>query len=104
VTYLQKKILTLYVQGSSHYVGFLDNLIRNSCVGFDPEDLRKISGTLTSLAQEKQRALKASKCKKKTKGTLGSVGKASKRVELSAFGDYDDDVGVDDTNDDFDFM
>lgn len=68
----------------------------------DAEDLRKLSNTLSLMATEKNKASKAKTKKKGGKITI-ATGKASKKTDLSAFGDYDeDDEYIDDSN--YDFM
>ena len=68
----------------------------------DAEDLRKLSSTLSLMATEKTKASKA-KSKKKGGKVAIATGKASKKTDLSAFGDYDEEEEyVDDSN--YDFM
>lgn len=64
--------------------------------------MRKLSNTLSLMATEKNKASKAKTKKKGGKITI-ATGKASKKTDLSAFGDYDeDDEYIDDSN--YDFM
>merc|ERR1712013_398331 len=72
----------------SDYGFFLETLVRDSCAGREPEDIKKISNTLTLLANEKQKLNKADKNKAAAtkKNTLAS----GKGVGKMANDDYDD--------------
>ena len=56
---------------SPHYVTFVETLARELCLGVDPEDIKKISSSLTAVANEKTKLVKPAKKKgKKGKATL----------------------------------
>ncbi|KAI0237355.1 Eukaryotic translation initiation factor 3 subunit J-A [Lamellibrachia satsuma] len=56
---------------SAHYLGFLETLFTDLSLNLNPEDMKKLSGTLTALSNEKTKALKTTKGKKaKHKGKL----------------------------------
>jgi len=73
------------------YTVFLESLVRDCCAGMDPDDIKRVSTTLTVLASEKLKASKGGKAKKKaTKKTL--VGASSKaKDDYSNYGDQYDD-------------
>lgn len=87
-TAISKKILES--QTSSHYIGFLDSLFRSVSAGLEPEDIRRLSATLSTLAQEKQKLQSKSKPKKKG-AKLAGLGKASKKFGDIGGGDEFDD-------------
>ena len=60
----------------------------------EPEDIRRLSATLSTLAQEKQKMLSKSKTKKKG-AKLGGLGKASKKFVGDMGGDEYDDFADD---------
>jgi len=72
---------------------FLETLVRDCCAGREPEDIKKISNTLTLLANEKQKLNKADKNKGKkkaaatTKKTLAS-GKGVSKADDDYYDDY----------------
>ena len=69
----------------------------------DSEDLRKLSNTLSLMATERSKATRTTKTKKKGGGKVTiATGKASKKADLSAFGEYDEQEDYDD--DSYDFM
>jgi len=72
---------------SPHYVSFIELLARDLCLGVDPEEIKKIANSLTTVANEKIKLTKPAKKKnKKGKATM-SVGKDN---TLDAFQDHDD--------------
>jgi len=76
------------------YVAFIESLTRELCVPFRDVDLRKVSSTLTALANEKQKQQReAAKPKKKAvKPSLAKeVAKTSSKVVDDYAGTYDDD-------------
>lgn len=82
----------------SDYNFFLETLIRDTCAGREPEDIKKISNTLTLLANEKQK-LNKEKNKGKKKGA------ATKKNTLAAgkgVGKADDDYYDDYYNNEYD--
>jgi len=72
---------------------FLETLVRDCCAGREPEDIKKISNTLTLLANEKQKLNKADKNKGKKKAaatnkkTLAS-GKGVSKADDDYYDDY----------------
>lgn len=76
----------------SDYGFFLETLVRDSCAGREPEDIKKISNTLTLLANEKQKLNKAdkNKGKKKAAATKKNTLASGKGVGKMANDDYDD--------------
>jgi len=81
-------------ESKKDYPLFLENMFRELCTGIEPDDIKKISSALTSLATEKQKAVKAAKGGTKKKGKTLKVGKASKNDDFdnydNAYDDYDD--------------
>jgi len=73
------------------YVGFLESTFRDLCASLDPEDIKRVSSSLTTLSNEKLKASKAV-TKKKKKGVAIKAGKSN-------IGVYDDDVVVDEYDD-----
>merc|ERR1712168_1700618 len=77
----------------SDFAFFLETLVRDCCAGREPEVIKKISNTLTVLANEKQKLNKADKNKGKkkaaatTKKTLAS-GKAVQKADDDYYDDY----------------
>jgi len=78
---------------------FLETLVRDCCAGREPEEIKKISNTLTLLANEKQKLSKADKNKgkkkaaatgKKTLATGKGVGKADDDYYDDFYNEYDD--------------
>jgi len=78
---------------------FLETLVRDCCAGREPEEIKKISNTLTLLANEKQKLSKADKNKgkkkaavagKKTLATGKGVGKADDDYYDDYYNEYDD--------------
>jgi len=86
-----EKLSTL--EYKSDFAFFLETLVRDCCAGREPEDIKKISNTLTVLANEKQKLNKADKNKGKkkaaatTKKTLAS-GKAVQKADDDYYDDY----------------
>jgi len=76
----------------SDYGFFLETLVRDSCAGREPEDIKKISNTLTLLANEKQKLNKAdkNKGKKKAAATKKNTLASGKGVGKMGNDDYDD--------------
>jgi len=56
------------VERSPYYVPFLENMFRELCVTLEPDDIKRISGNLNALFNEKVKAQKIAKPKKKGKG------------------------------------
>lgn len=78
-------------ESNKDYPNFLENLFRDCCAGLEPDDVKRISSTLTAVAMEKQKALKSQnqKGKKKTAGkTLAKAGKASNKDDFDTYDDY----------------
>lgn len=72
---------------------FLENLVRELCLPMKDVDVRKISSTLTALANEKQRQQReAAKPKKKgkEKPTLQGNQKTAGRPDTAAYDNFDD--------------
>ncbi|OZJ06817.1 hypothetical protein BZG36_00120 [Bifiguratus adelaidae] len=82
-------------QKSREYTNFVDALVRDISVPLRDVDVRKVSSTLSALANEKQRAAReALKPKKKgaSKPSLaGGASKSSAREETASFSRLDDD-------------
>ncbi|XP_057305538.1 eukaryotic translation initiation factor 3 subunit J-like isoform X2 [Hydractinia symbiolongicarpus] len=79
-------------ENKSEYTTFLENLFRDCCAGVNAEDIKRISNTLTVLANEKQKLSKGGKAGKKKaagKKTL-STGKAV-RNDMDFEDDYYDE-------------
>ncbi|XP_046897761.1 eukaryotic translation initiation factor 3 subunit J-B [Hypomesus transpacificus] len=76
---------------SVHYSNFLDSLFRELCISLEVEDLKKISGSLTALLNEKQKQEKQNKQgKKKKKGVVPAGGMKSKmKDDLADYGDFE---------------
>jgi len=86
---LVKRLSSL--ESSKDYPLFLENTFRELCAGVEPEDIKKISSALTSVATAKQKAAKAAKGPGKKKGqTLAKAGKASKSDAYETYDDYND--------------
>jgi len=92
-----EKLSTLEYKTDFTY--FLETLVRDCCAGREPEDIKKISNTLTLLANEKQKLSKADKNKgkkkaaatgKKTLATGKGVGKADDDYYDDYYNEYDD--------------
>jgi len=92
-----EKLSTLEYKTDFNY--FLETLVRDCCAGREPEDIKKISNTLTLLANEKQKLSKADKNKgkkkaaatgKKTLATGKGVGKADDDYYDDYYNEYDD--------------
>ncbi|KAG8183028.1 hypothetical protein JTE90_015659 [Oedothorax gibbosus] len=65
-----KKALVEKIQQSEespHFVSFLEDLFRDICLNVSPEDIKKVTSSLTALANEKTKVLKAKAGKKKSK-------------------------------------
>lgn len=73
---------------SPFYVQCLEDIILQSCTSLDPEDLRKLSTTLSALATEKQKAAKTATKAKSKKGKSIAVGKSARRMDLDQYDDY----------------
>jgi translation initiation factor 3 subunit J len=94
-----QKLTTLEYKTDFSY--FLETLVRDSCAGREPEDIKKISNTLTLLANEKQKLNKdKNKGKKKAGATKKNTLAAGKGVAKAGY----DDFGYDDYDDYGDFM
>lgn len=73
------------------YNYFLETLVRDSCAGREPEDIKKISNMLTLLANEKQKLNKdKNKGKKKAGATKKNTLAAGKGVGKAGDDYYDD--------------
>lgn len=92
-----KKLSALEYKTDFNY--FLETLVRDSCAGREPEDIKKISNTLTLLANEKQKLnkdknkgkKKAGATKKNTLATGKGVGKAGDDYyDDEYYAEYDD--------------
>lgn len=83
---------------NTDYLFFLETLVRDCCAGLDADDIKKITSTLNSLVNEKQKLAKVGKGKKKTAG-------ASKKTLATGKG-VKDDMDFDDSyyNEFDDFM
>lgn len=93
------KLTTLEYKTDYNY--FLETLVRDSCAGREPEDIKKISNTLTLLANEKQKLNKdKNKGKKKAGATKKNTLATGKGVGKAGYDDYDD-YGYDDDFGDF---
>jgi len=68
---------------NTDYLFFLETLVRDCCAGLDADDIKKITSTLNSLVNEKQKLAKVGKGKKKTAG-------ASKKTLATGKGVKDD--------------
>ncbi|KAJ1658914.1 Translation initiation factor 3 subunit J component [Dispira simplex] len=74
-----------------HYPGFVDILVRELCVPLKDTDVRKAASTLSSLANEKQKAARdAAKGKKKNKKPVAKVHVASMPTKMTDDMDYAD--------------
>ncbi|CAO3685859.1 unnamed protein product [Umbelopsis ramanniana] len=92
--YQKRLVETITVhQKSGQYKVFLENLIRELCLPIKDLEVRKISSTLTALANEKQRQQReAAKPKKKgkEKPTLQGNQKTAGRPDTAAYDNFDD--------------
>ncbi|XP_077988807.1 eukaryotic translation initiation factor 3 subunit J-A-like isoform X3 [Glandiceps talaboti] len=80
--------LTQY-EKSPHYVPFLENLYRDTCLGLEADDVKRLGSTISVLGNEKA---KAGKAKGKTKKKKGAVIKStSKRDALEDYSQYGDE-------------
>ena len=78
---------------SPHFIPFVEDVLRDvvSVIG-DIDDLKKISGVLSALYNEKLKASKSSKGKKSKKVTAGKFSaKGGKQEELEDYGDIQGD-------------
>lgn len=73
---------------SPFYVQCLEDILLQSCTTLDPEDLRKLSTTLSALATEKQKAAKTATKAKSKKGKSIAVGKSARRMDMDQYDDY----------------
>merc|ERR550534_580302 len=74
----------------SDYGFFLETLVRDACAGREPEDIKKISNTLTLLANEKQKLSKADKNKGKKKAAATKKNTLASGKGVGKMGDKDD--------------
>jgi len=96
-TMIVEKLATL--EYKTDYSFFLETLVRDCCAGREPEDIKKISNTLTLLANEKQKLSKADKLKGKKKAAA-----TTKKTLATGKGVKDDDYYDDYYNEYDDFM
>ncbi|XP_037562693.1 eukaryotic translation initiation factor 3 subunit J isoform X2 [Dermacentor silvarum] len=77
---------------SPHYVGFLDDLLRDLSLNMESEDVKRLSSSLNAVANEKVKQQKLKHKKKGTKkGASLNVGKDDGLVNLEDYGnEYDD--------------
>lgn len=77
---------------SPHYMGFLDDLLRDLSLNMEPEDVKRLSSSLNAVANEKVKQQKLKHKKKGTKkGASLNVGKDDGLVNLDDYGnEYDD--------------
>ncbi|KAL1422098.1 hypothetical protein MTO96_003905 [Rhipicephalus appendiculatus] len=77
---------------SPHYMGFLDDLLRDLSLNMEPEDVKRLSSSLNAVANEKVKQQKLKHKKKGTKkGASLNVGKDDGLVNLEDYGnEYDD--------------
>lgn len=78
---------------SPHYMGFLDDLLRDLSLNMEPEDVKRLSSSLNAVANEKvkQQKLKHKKKGGAKKGASLNVGKDDGLVNLDDYGnEYDD--------------
>jgi len=95
-TMIVEKLSTLEYKTDFNY--FLETLVRDCCAGREPEDIKKISNTLTLLANEKQKLnkdknkgkKKAAATKKNTLAAGKGVGKAGDDYYEDYYDEYDD--------------
>lgn len=80
------------VEKSAHYVAFLETLFRELCASLEADDIKRISGSLSALFNEKIKAQKAgTKPKKKGKGFSLKVERNEVDFDTgNDGGDYDD--------------
>merc|ERR1711879_54266 len=84
-----EKLSTL--EYKTDYSYFLETLVRDCCAGREPEDIKKISNTLTLLANEKQKLNKdKNKGKKKAAATKKNTLAAGKGVGKAGDDYYED--------------
>ncbi|XP_078283377.1 eukaryotic translation initiation factor 3 subunit J-like [Rhinoraja longicauda] len=83
---LLKEKITQF-EKSIHYVDFLETLLRDISISLEPDDLKKLNNSLTSLCSEKLKQEKQIKGKKKKKAPVLAGGfKANLKDDLD---DYD---------------
>ncbi|XP_050044170.1 eukaryotic translation initiation factor 3 subunit J isoform X2 [Dermacentor andersoni] len=77
---------------SPHYVGFLDDLLRDLSLNMESEDVKRLSSSLNAVANEKVKQQKLKHKKKGAKkGASLNVGKDDGLVNLEDYGnEYDD--------------
>nr|XP_037268492.1 eukaryotic translation initiation factor 3 subunit J-like isoform X1 [Rhipicephalus microplus] len=77
---------------SPHYMGFLDDLLRDLSLNMEPEDVKRLSSSLNAVANEKVKQQKLKHKKKGSKkGASLNVGKDDGLVNLDDYGnEYDD--------------
>ncbi|XP_037268493.2 eukaryotic translation initiation factor 3 subunit j isoform X2 [Rhipicephalus microplus] len=77
---------------SPHYMGFLDDLLRDLSLNMEPEDVKRLSSSLNAVANEKVKQQKLKHKKKGAKkGASLNVGKDDGLVNLDDYGnEYDD--------------
>ena len=84
-----KKLLVdkmMSAEKSPLYIGFLETLFRDLCVGLEVDDIKRLSSSLNALYNEKIKALKSAKPKKK------ALVKSSIKLERNNLQpEYDDD-------------
>ncbi|GIY24605.1 eukaryotic translation initiation factor 3 subunit J-A [Caerostris darwini] len=62
-------------ESAPHFYSFLEELCRDLCLNLPPDEIKKITGTLNAIANEKVKAQKAKAGKKKSKKATLNLGK-----------------------------
>jgi len=80
-------------ENSPHYFYAVDAFVQKAMQSLNVDDLKKISKSMTILANEKQKLEKSAgkKGKKATKAKLGGVSKASNKDVYNTYDDYDNE-------------
>ncbi|XP_014674441.1 PREDICTED: eukaryotic translation initiation factor 3 subunit J-A-like [Priapulus caudatus] len=89
---LKDKILEF--ERSEHYIYFIENLFRDVSAGLEADDLKRLSSTLSVMANEKIKTAKPAKSKKKKGAKLHNMA-------TDAVKDYSEEAQYDMTYDDF---
>ena len=89
-------LLIINLQRWNNYGWFIDELLRDIAVPLNHPEVKKVASSLTSIANEKQRAAK--------EATKKSKGKARPQLAAAGKNSTADDNYADNGYDDYDFM
>ncbi|KAJ3117523.1 hypothetical protein HDU96_006452 [Phlyctochytrium bullatum] len=80
------------LEGSANYAYFVETLARDLCVSLSVDDVKRVSSTLTALANEKLKASKATTGKKKAPVKKATLKTGPSGADITNYDDvYDDD-------------